>query len=249
MMLPELPSRFIKIALGFIALVFVANVLLLDFFFVQQRGSFLDFQTRLTQLADSFKILGGRLYTSSGGEVNPNQKPGDGPSILNPVNNSICPTSCVDLISLSATAGSRVSTKSLIAPYVPTTTTNTTASSKGEYFVPMGSGSVNQTSDWTNIDSAQASFDAGNYSFIKAAYFEVFLRRSTSASGDVYARLFDATTPAILWGSEATTNSTSSTFISKQITLSSGQKTYKVQMYSTNGVSYLDQARIRIVTQ
>lgn len=239
MNLPELPSRYLKIALGFIGAVLVVNILLLDYFFVAQRGSLLDFQTRLGQLADSFKILGGRLYT--GGET----KTPDGTLTLNPVNNSVCPNSCVDLISLAATAGSRVSTKSLITPSALTTTTTIT-STKGEFFIPMGSGSVAKTNNWTDIDSAQATFDAGNYGNISAAYFEVFLRVQ---SGDVHARLFDKTTPEIFWGSDLKTSANSSTFLSGPITLSRGSKTYKVQMYSTISSGILDQARIRIVTQ
>ncbi|MBI4099891.1 hypothetical protein HY440_02690 [Candidatus Microgenomates bacterium] len=245
MMPPVIPPKYIYIVLGFIGAIFVANVLLLDYFLVGQRNDLVDFQTKLTQLSDNFRVLGGRLYglppvATPSGTTSPL-------SILNPVNNLVCPTSCVDLIALSTEAG-RVSTRSLInSTYTPTT--STVATTKGEFFVPLGSGSVDQTSDWTNINSAQATFDASNFGSIKAAYFEAFLRRSTTASGEVFARLFDSTTPAILWGSEMSTSANTSTFISKAISLSGGQKVYKVQMYSTNGVSYLDQARIRIVTQ
>ncbi len=241
------PTKYIYIALGFIALVFVANVLLLDFFLVSQRNSLLDFQTRLTQLSDSFRILGGRLYT--GGQTSPTSQTGQDNSlpILSPAIGGVCPTSCVELITLSTISG-RLSTRDLIAPtFLPSTTV--TSSTRGEFFVPLGNGSVDQTNDWTNISSAQATFDASNFGSIKAAYFEAFLRRSTAAAGDVFARLFDSTTPAILWGSEMSTTANTSTFISKAISLSAGQKVYKVQMYSTNGASYLDQARIRIVTQ
>lgn len=236
MTLPEPRSRYVKIALGFIGAVLVANVLLLDFFFVVQRNSLLDFQTRLTQLADSFKILGGRLYTTASGE----QK-------IVPVaeQSNTCPVACLDLISL-ATATAKVPSRSLVTPVFQTSTNTTVSSNKGEFFVPMGSGSIIQTNNWTNIDSAQAAFDAGNYGSIKQAYFEAFLRVQ---SGEVHARLFDSTTPAIFFGSDVKTGANSATFLSAPITLSSGTKTYKVQMYSTITTGYLDQARIRIVTQ
>lgn len=245
MMLPEIPPKYIYLVLGFIGTVFVANVLLLDFFIVGQRNNLADFQTKLGQLSENFRILGGRLYDATGGQIaTPSAGTTTPISLLNPVNNAVCPTSCVDLIALSTEAG-RVSTRSLInAPYAPVTTT---VSSKGEYFVPLGSGSISSTgTTWTDIGSAQASFDAGNYSSIKAAYFEAILR---TQSGEVHARLFDTTTPAILWGSDVSTQSNASTFLSGQITLSPGQKTYRVQMYSTIAPGYLDQARVRIVTQ
>ena len=242
MNLPDLTSRYLKIFFGFIAGIFIVNVILLDFFLVSQRNDLVDFQTKLTQLSDSFRILGGRLYTAADqtGEATPAAQ------IFAPVNGNSCPVACLDLITL-ATNAAKLSTQSLVSPVFQTTVpTTTTVTNKGEFFVPMGNGSIGQTNDWTNIDSAQASFDASNYGSIKAAYFEVFLR---AQSGEVHTRLFDTTTPAILWGSEVTTNSQSTTFLSGQINLTGGQKTYKVQMYSTIGTGYLDQARIRIVTQ
>ncbi len=242
--LPELPVKYFKVAIGFIALVFVANVLLLDFFLVSQRNSLLDFQTRLTQLSDSFRILGGRLYTSTGQTPPTSQTGQTDLSQLNLVGNMACPASCVDLITLSTISG-RLSTRDLVAPtFTPTTVTSST---KGEFFVPLGSGSISTTgTTWTDVLSAQASFDAGNYGSIKNAYFEAFLH---TQAGEVHARLFDTTTPAIFWGSDLTTTANSSTFLSAPITLSSGQKTYRVQMYSTISTGFLDQARIRIVTQ
>lgn len=241
MMLPELPSRLIKIVLGFIGAIFIVNVLLLDFFFVSQRSSLLDFQTRLSQLSDSFRILGGRLYTASG-ESSPSAELA--PLMPVVVNNNSCPVSCLDLISLS-TSAAKLSTRSLIAP-VFQSTTPTTSSTKGEFFVPLGSGSVNQTNDWTNIDSAQATFDAGNYGSIKAAYFEVFLH---TQSGEVHARLFDSSTPTVFFATDLKSSSMTAQFLSAPVTLSSGIRIYKVQMYSTIASGFLDQARIRIVTQ
>ncbi len=237
MMLPELPSRYIKIALGFIAAVVVVNVFLLDYFFVSQRSELISFKTNLVQLTNSFKILGGRLYSST------DTVPPAVQNILNPVNNAVCPTSCVDLILLSTQSG-RVPTSSLINPvYQPVTTTVT---AKGEYFVPLGTGSINQTNDWTNVDSAQATFDASNYGSIKAAYFEAFLHTS---SGEVHARLFDSSTPAVFFSSDVKSSSSSVQFLSAPVSLTAGLKVYKVQMYSTISSGFLDQARIRIVTQ
>lgn len=226
-----------KIILGFIAAVFVLNVLFLDYLFVSQRSELIDFRTRLVQLTDSFKILGGRLY-SAGDEVPPTVN-----NILNPVNTAVCPTSCVDLILLSTQSG-KVPTSSLINPvYQPVTTTVT---SKGEYFVPLGTGSITSTGAWVDVNTAQATIDTGAYSSVTAIYFEVVMHVS---AGEVRARLYDTTTPFIYEGEQVQTTSSTGQLLSAKVPLRSGSKTYKVQMYSTISQGFLDQARIRIVTQ
>lgn len=223
--------------LGFVAAVFAVNVLLLDFFFVAQRNSLLDFQTRLTQLADSFKILGGRLYTTSSGEqkIIPIAEP-----------NNACPVACLDLISLS-TSAAKLSTRSLVAPVFPTSTTTTpTSSNKGEFFVPLGTGSVATLNQWVDVNTAQATFDTGTYSAITAIYFEAIMH---VAQGEVRARLYDTTTPFIYDGEQVRTTSATGQLVFAQVPLRTGSKTYKVQMYSNISTGFLDQARIRIVTQ
>lgn len=226
--------RYLYIIAGFVGLVLVTNLLILDFFLVSQRNDLLDFQTRLTQLSESFKLLGGRILTvpSSG------QTGGTAPTVT-PITDSSCPFSCVSLITM-ATVSARTPVYTL--PTTPTSSTSVSA----EYFVPLGSGSVTAGSDWTNIESAQASFDASKYGSIKQAYFEVFMRID---NGTVQARLFDSTTPAIFFGSQLSTTNKTSQLQSAAISLSSGTKTYKVQMKSDLATGVLDQARIRIVTQ
>lgn len=231
----QLP-RYLYIIAGFVGLVLVVNLLLLDYFLVSQRNDLLDFQTRLTQLSESFKLLGGRLLTGAGQTSQTSQTS----QTVGPA--EACPSSCVAMITVAT-----ISARQSAAPVTVQPTTTTTPSSKGEYFVPLGSGSVAQTSNWTDVTTAQATFNAGNYGNISAAYFEVFLR--TSGSGEVHARLFDVTTPAIFWTSDVKTTNSSSTFLSAPITLSSGSKVYRVQIYSTISTGVLDQARIRIVTQ
>jgi len=227
----QLP-RYLYIILGFIGLILVVNLVALDFFLVSQRNDLLDFQTRLTQLSESFQLLGGRILTTSGTTT---------PVAVKPVTDSGCPMSCVGLITMAT-----ISAKTTTTVYSPPVSTSVSSTAKGEYFVPLGSGSVGAGSDWTNIDSAQATFDAGSYGAIKQAYFEVFIHVD---NGQVQARLFDATSPAVFWGSVLTSTSKTSQFLSAPIILSSGSKTYKVQMTSNLVSGVLDQARIRIVTQ
>lgn len=235
-------NKYISFVLGIVAFFVIVNVLLLDFFFVSQRSTVLDLQARISQISDNIKNLGNLVSNSQpaspavtqGGQVVPTQQLITGAAA--------CPQSCVTLINAKSTTPSPT-----VAPVVQ----QTTVVKGGEYFVPMGNGSVLNTeatsSNWKTIEGAQATFDAANYGTIKAAYFETFIHVSTI--GDVHTRLLDAATPSIFFNSDKSTSQTASTFVSVPITLSAGSKTYKVQMYSTQSTGTLDQARIRIVVQ
>ena len=224
--------RHIYIISGFVGLILVTNLLLLDIFLVSQKNDLLDFQTRLTQLSESFKLLGGRILTTTSPTGNTTVT---APTFLP---DTSCPVSCVNLITMATISG-----KNTVYTVPTSSTVPTTAA---EYFVPLGSGSVSAGGDWTNVESAQATFDAGRYGNISQAYFEAFVRIE---NGTVQARLLDSTTPAIFFASQLSSTSKTSQLISKAITLPSGQKTYKVQMKSDLFPGVLDQARIRIVTQ
>lgn len=237
-----LPNKYLNIALGIIAFFVVANVILLDFFFVSQRSTVIDLQTRILQIGDNIKTLGG-VISNANPAAPVAQTPGTAVGVPTEqllTGGNTCPQSCVTLINASKST-------STIAPVVQ----QTSVVHGGEYFVPMGSGSVLSTeatsSNWKTIDGAQATFDAANYGTIKAAYFETFAHVDTN--GEVHTRLLDVTTPAIFWSTDKSTNQTTSTFLSTPIVLTPGNKTYKVQMYSSLSTGILDQARIRIVVQ
>lgn len=225
--------RHIYIISGFVGLILVTNLLLLDIFLVSQRNDLLDLQTRITQLSESFKLLGGRISTTPALSGTTTIST---PTFLS---DSSCPVSCVSLITMAT-----ISAKLPTGYTAPTPSTVSTATA--EYFIPLGSGSVAAGSDWTNMESAQATFDAGKYGNISQAYFEAFVRIE---NGTVQARLLDSTTPAIFFASQLSSTSKTSQLISRAITLPSGTRTYKVQMKSDLFTGILDQARIRIVTK
>ncbi len=238
-----LPNKYLNITLGIIAFFVVANVILLDFFFVSQRSTVIDLQTRILQIGDNIKTLGGMISNNTNPATPAAQESGAKvglPTEQLLTGGNTCPQSCITLINASKST-------STVAPVVQ----QTSVVHGGEYFVPMGSGSVLSTeatsSNWKTIDGAQATFDAANYGTIKAAYFETFAHVDTN--GEVHTRLLDVTTPAIFWSSDKSTNQTTSTFLSAPIALTPGNKTYKVQMYSSLSIGTLDQARIRIVVQ
>ncbi|MCL4398149.1 hypothetical protein M1403_03975 [Patescibacteria group bacterium] len=233
--------RYLQIILGIVGFIFIGNLVLLDYFFVSQRGDLLDFQARLSQLSGSFTNLSARIYTAPAGNPAEVKSPTPAPAPTN----EACPQTCLTAID---TAVKTVNTSRSVV----TTTTTAPAAPRGEYFIPLGSGSVSNTdysnTNWKTIDAAQATFDISNYGNVKAVYFEATLRNGSI--GEAHARLFDSTTPLVFFNSEVYASTSTATFISTPISITSpGPKTYKVQMYSTLSTGYLDQARIRIVTQ
>lgn len=232
--------------IGFLVVFAIFNLILLDFFIVSQRSSLLDLSTRVGILSDSFKTLTGRIYGTNFADTG-TQKTTPGLSAFPSQSTDTCSSSCISLIRSATASAARVQTptQTTTTVYTPTKVA-TTPAVRGEFFIPLGSGSVASGTDWTDIKTAQATFDAGNFGTIKAAYFEAFIHTD---SGEVSARLFDTTTPAILFSSQVASTSNSSTYSSAPITLSSGTKVYRVQMKSTIGSGVLDQARLRIIVQ
>ncbi len=227
---------------GFLVVFVVLNLILLDFFVVSQRGSLLDLSTRVGMLSDGFKTLTGRIYGTSFADA-VTLKPQTGQTAFPSGSVDSCSSTCVGLIRSATSSGVKTQTQTTV--YTPPKII-TNSVSKGEFFIPLGSGTISTGTDWTDITSAQAIFDAANFGSIKAAYFETFIRTN---AGQVSARLFDTTTPAILFSSEVSTTSNVSTFLSAPITVSAGNKTYRVQMKSTIATGVLEQARVRIIVQ
>ena len=215
------------------ALILGANLVLLDFFFVKQKNDLLDFQTRLTQIT----------------QLNPQiQTVPSSPFIVSTPSAS-CPQSCLGIITNATKSAAIVptapvakiqSTESLLA-------TTVTTSSK-EFFIPLGSGTLTQLNVWTDMNGVQGSFNLDNYSAVKGAFFEASLR--LAGAGQVQARLYDTTTPAVFWDAQMSSTSTTGEYFSKPIKLfGGGNKTYRVQMNTTLSTAYIDQARIHLVTQ
>ncbi len=207
------------------ALILGANLVLLDFFFVKQKNDLLGFQTRLTQLT-----------------------PLVSPIIISTPSAS-CPQSCVGIITNATKSAAIVPT----APVTKTQSTQsllatTVSSSSKEFFIPLGSGTLTQLNVWTDMNGVQGSFNLDNYPAIKGAFFEASLR--LGGAGQVQARLYDTTTPAVFWDAQMSSISTTGEYFSKPIKLfSGGNKTYRVQMNTTLSTAYIDQARIHLVTQ
>lgn len=224
----------LTIFLGFIGIFLVANVVFLDYMFVNQKESVVGLQTRIGQMAFSLKE-----YSNQNNVPVSVVASGSGNLVQTPLSTA-CPQSCISLINnVKNTTAKPVSP----VPSKPGVTT-----SKAEYVVPMGSGVVNTIGSWVDSYSAQATVDTSAYSKIKAIYFEVVMHLP-NATGEMRAKLIDDSTPFSYDGQVVTTTSGTGQLLSVQVPLVSGKKTYHVQLYSTISPGVMDIARIRIVTQ
>lgn len=161
-----------------------------------------------------------------------------------------CPRACLDLIDTS-----------LVAEEVPTPVSVEKVEveekenlAKEVYFaketyVPLGSGTV-ASADWQEIGGLEAVIDRANYSQIKSIIFEGSLSIPTG-NGVVSAKLFNVTDKHEVWFSQIEVQGAASQRTeSKEISLSSGRKLYRVMMKSS--MSYeaiLKDARIKIILE
>lgn len=115
-----------------------------------------------------------------------------------------------------------------------------------EHYIPLGTASI-QTDDYTFRDTAaEAVVDLANYPGIRQVVFEASL---SVPSGQVQARLYNATDGYAIGGSEITGDGYSPVlYRSGNISLAGGVKTYRVQMRtSLSSPGKMDMGRLRIL--
>ncbi|HUD44303.1 MAG TPA: hypothetical protein VMR41_02040 [Patescibacteria group bacterium] len=121
------------------------------------------------------------------------------------------------------------------------------AASIKDYYIPMGTGSV-QSGDWSDVPGAAATIDFGQYSNVKQILFEASIY-IPSANETASVRLYNETDNHPVWYSNMTTSGSATNYlVSQPITYDSGAKLYQVQMltqlqYTAN----LVQSRIHVI--
>ncbi len=160
------------------------------------------------------------------------------PSVITNEGTVSCSVACLQAI--------ETATASIKLPTAEKEVQNQAVATK-EIFVPLGSGSTINTS-WVNIGGIETYIDTFKYAKIKEANFEAALRIPT-ANGRAYARLYNVNDNHPVWNSEVWVEGQAGKMVrSEKISFASGNKLYRVQLYSSLGYEvFLDNARIRIV--
>lgn len=199
------------------------------------------------------------------------QKSPDGKNTVNFP--ALCPQSCLNQFSQitaslqpqkdTATISAAISsTPALLPTSIPTLTPTVTSAPSAtpsatptpptkEYFIPLGQGNSSAT-DWTVVSGVGATINYTSYGKIEKVYFEATIR-VPAGSQVVYVRLYNASSGQAITNSDLTLSSNTPTLLtSKEISLTNtkDENLYQVQLKTQLGsVTYIDQARLRIVTR
>ncbi len=126
-------------------------------------------------------------------------------------------------------------------------TTTSTTSSKAPLYIPLGSGG-NSSGDrnFVTLPSYQVSIDPGNYPGYTSMQLEVNMKLEQSV-GIANARLYNSSDNSAISATASTTSSQYITVSSGTFTLPSGNKTYILQVQSTEGYQLtVSNARIKV---
>lgn len=158
---------------------------------------------------------------------------------------SICDEACQASVAASVAKLMAVTPSPL--PPIPATLPIRESAAR-EYYIPLGSGK-GKSDQWEAIAGAEAYIDTTRYPNIKEVTFEAYMRVPAGV-GRMHVKLYNVTDGHDVWESELTTESDTSVRRSTTITLSAGNKLYRVLVKSTiRADAYLDNARIKLVTQ
>lgn len=129
----------------------------------------------------------------------------------------------------------------------PVTGEVTPSAKNAPLYIPLGWNASSGAFDWTSVSSQDITIDPADYPGYKNMQLEISLR-VFQGNGKAYARLYNNDDNVALLTSEVSTTSQNYNWvISSGFTLSSGKKTYSLQLKSLTGYDAgVQSARIRV---
>lgn len=114
-------------------------------------------------------------------------------------------------------------------------------------YIPLGSSSTSNDRNWYSMNTHQVEIDPGNYPGYSGMQLEVVMKLNESV-GTANARLFNSTDNSAITYSDVSTASDKYIWLaSSSFKLPSGNKTYKLQLQSTQGYEIsIQSARIKV---
>jgi hypothetical protein len=166
--------------------------------------------------------------------------------------NTVCSDQCKSYIDSKIAAISIVPNKEIVNPTIEVIKTiqPTKAKIRSVQYMPIpGSGNTLETK-WTDISTTDFYLTKSDYPGIKEIYFESNIRLF-NGNGFGYIRLFDVTHGVAIQGSEISTSSQKSTFVSSgKLNLYDGYNLYRIQAKSlTTDTTYFDSGRLKIIVE
>lgn len=129
----------------------------------------------------------------------------------------------------------------------PPSTQVSSSSNKYPLYIPLGTGGQIGDKNWNTTGTYQVTIDPANYPGYKNMQLEINSKMAQS-SGQANFRLFNNSDNSALSSSDVSTTSSNYTWVtSGGFTLTSGSKTYILQIQSTQGYDvFLQNARIKV---
>lgn len=222
----------LKIFLIIFGILIVANISVLDFFFVKDK-----FVGKKIQGKGKSEIIGGeesKIATDSCGLVCQQ-------TIEEKINEEL------SRLPSPADSAGQSSISPSQSPHIPAKIPTVANGKPKVVYVPLvTSGSISSVS-WTDISPSEFYFDLSSYPNAKEVRFEVYILSSNSDLG--YARLYDVTNKRGVDFSDIQTSSSTFTRIeSSGIKIWQGNNKYTVQLRSVNGTQVqLQDAKLKIL--
>lgn len=127
------------------------------------------------------------------------------------------------------------------------TSTPTQTVGKTTVYIPLGSGGSSTDSNWTTMEAYQVSLDGADFPGYTSMQLEITGKLIQSA-GTGYGRLYNSSDSQAVASSDVSTTSDQYVLLtSSGFKLSSGRKTYKLQIKTSNNFEfYIQTARIKV---
>lgn len=125
--------------------------------------------------------------------------------------------------------------------------TTSTSTKNPPFYIPLGGADTANDKNFTSLATYQVEIDSADYLGYSGAQLEVNLKMG-EAVGTANVRLYNSTDGLAISSSQVSTNSTQYTWlVSPSFKLSSGKKTYVLQVQSTEGYTvYIQSARLKV---
>lgn len=147
---------------------------------------------------------------------------------------------------LKALEAANLELKSRVAALEKPAPTPTPATSKSPLYIPLGGATEANDLNWLTMDTYTIILDPAEYPGVSSVILEINMKLN-QASGTGYARLYNATDSKAVSSEASTTSDKYSVISSSGFTLSSGKKTYKLQLKSATGtIISVQNARLKI---
>lgn len=126
-------------------------------------------------------------------------------------------------------------------------TPSSTSSKKAPLYIPLGSGGSSSDRNWVSIDTYEVSLDPADYPGYTSMQLEIVMKLIEKV-GEGRARLYNTTDGAAVSYSDVSTTSDKYVWLtSATFKPSSGKKTYKLQLQTTQGYELpVQSARIKV---